>query len=255
MVRIYALVLLFVSSAFFQLTAQNSKVISLNFNKEKIQKTSNINNYQFDYQSNLYNGRLYRFITFEKIPNGALLKILSEKDIQLLEYIPDNTYLASLPQNINKNFLSSLGVINIEDFDLKYKTSHRLDRGNFPKWAYDGQKLSLSVLVFKEIPVEKVISSLESIGVSISHIYKHAKMFDIQLLENKLSTLIDLPFIRFVDLISEPGVPESDDGRNLHRSNAIDNDYNGGLDYDGTGIAIAINDDGYVGPHIDYTGR
>ena len=255
MIKMSLFVLLLVISTCFQLTAQTSQVISLNFNKEKIEKKSNINNYQFDYQSNLYNGRLYRFITFEKIPNVELLKKLSEKDIQLLEYIPNNTYLASLPQNINKQLLFSLGVINIEDFDLKYKTSRRLDRGNFPNWAYDGQYLSLSVLVFKDISIETLIGSIERIGASISHVYKHANMFDIQLLENKLSTLIDLPFIRFVDLISEPGVPESDDGRNLHRSNAIDNDYNGGLDYDGTGIAIAINDDGYVGPHIDYTGR
>ena len=92
MIKMSLFVLLVVISTCFQLTAQTSQVISLNFNKEKIEKKSNINNYQFDYQSNLYNGRLYRFITFEKVPNVELLKKLSDKDIQMLEYIPNNTY-------------------------------------------------------------------------------------------------------------------------------------------------------------------
>ena len=54
---------------------------------------------------------------------------------------------------------------------------------------------------------------------------------------------------------ARPGEPESDDGRNLHRANAIDVDYFGGYDFDGTGVSVAINDDGFAGPHIDFKGR
>ena len=172
-----------------------------------------------------------------------------------MEYVPDNTYLAAIPSNISTNNLNSLGVFSILEFENKYKTSKRLDKGNFPDWAYNGKLLNLSVRIFTTVSFEKSIQNIEAFGATVTLKLAHSHMMNIEIPEKKLNQLVSLPFVRFVDLISEPGKAESDDGRNLHRSNAIDNDYFGGLNYDGDGIAIAINDDGFVGPHIDFTGR
>ena len=237
---------------FFQCLSQE-KIIK--FEKGFTTPTNNLEQYQFNTQNAYYNGFYYRFITFNKIPNQEKLDLITNNGIALFEYVPNNTYLAALPTSINITNLSSLGVYSIQEFEKKHKTSKRVDKGDFPDWAYNNKLLNLSVRIFSNISFENAIQLLENFGAKVTLKLPHTSMVNLEIPEKKLSQLISLPYIRFIDLISEPGKAESDDGRNLHRSNAIDNDYFGGLNYDGDGITIAINDDGFVGPHIDFTGR
>ncbi len=243
---------LLASTFLFQISAQE-KVVK--FSKGHQTVTNTIDQYNFNAQDAYFEGYFFRFITLESVPNQEKLTKFSQNGIQLLEYVPDNTYLAAIPSNISKNNLASLGVFSIIDFDNKYKSSKRLDKRDFPDWAYNGPLLNLSVRTFTTFSFEKSVALLERFGAKVTLKIPHTSMMNIEVSEKKLAALISLPFVRFVDLISEPGKAESDDGRNLHRSNAIDNDYFGGLNYDGNGVTIAINDDGYVGPHIDFTGR
>ena len=71
----------------------------------------------------------------------------------------------------------------------------------------------------------------------------------------KVTTLLNQNYIRLVDLTPEPGKPEHDLSRNMHRSTMAFTKYNGGRKYDGSGVVVVDNDDGIVGPHIDFTGR
>ena len=249
----FRLLLTSIFSIFFlQFTCQE-KVIK--FNKGFKTVSSNIDQYKLNNEAAYFGGYYFRFITFNNIPNQDKLTQINEAGIQLMEYVPDNTYLSAIPNSISVISLNSLGVFSIQEFENRHKTSNRLDKGNFPDWAYKGKLLNLSVRTFTTVSFEKSVQLIETFGAKISLKLPHSHMMNIEISEEKLNQLIALPYIRFIDLISEPGKAESDDGRNLHRSNAIDNDYFGGLNYDGDGIAIAINDDGFVGPHIDFTGR
>jgi len=64
-----------------------------------------------------------------------------------------------------------------------------------------------------------------------------------------------LPFISFIEPIDPTSVPENKSGKTLHRSNYINSPLNNGLHYDGTGVNVMMQDDGTIGPHIDYQGR
>ena len=59
----------------------------------------------------------------------------------------------------------------------------------------------------------------------------------------------------YINTIAAPGEKEDTKGRSLHRSNVINSDYATGRHYNGTGVSIAVADDGFVGPHIDFAGR
>ena len=64
-----------------------------------------------------------------------------------------------------------------------------------------------------------------------------------------------LPFVKYVDAIAANPIPEDNHSRGLHRSINI-NQYDPiGRRFDGSGVSVAVNDDGFVGPHIDFTGR
>ena len=144
---------------------------------------------------------------------------------------------------------------SITPIDYTYKISARLEVDEFPEWAMEGNDLTVSIQYYQDLSPDMVKAELKAMGLGILESMDHAQLLVAQLLPANLEKLVNAPFVRYVDLMSDPGQPESDDGRHLHRSNAIDGDFYGARNYDGTGINIAINDDGPVGPHIDFHGR
>jgi hypothetical protein len=61
--------------------------------------------------------------------------------------------------------------------------------------------------------------------------------------------------IKFIEPIDPPAEPDNYTGTTLHRSTAINNPHPLGRKYDGTGVNVMLQDDGIIGPHIDYEGR
>jgi subtilisin family serine protease len=59
----------------------------------------------------------------------------------------------------------------------------------------------------------------------------------------------------YIEPIDPPSEKENKTGRTLHRSNTINTKYTTGRHYNGEGINIMMQDDGIIGPHIDYQGR
>ncbi len=196
----------------------------------------------------------YRFVQFEQLPTAAQHQQIKQAGIQLLEYIPNNVYIAAIPITFDFATWSKFGIVSIQPIGESHKTSKRL-QGDLPSWAMEGNYVNVSVQYYSTIKASEVQASLLPLGALVQESFEHVQTLNLQVLPAQLAAIKQLACIKFLDLMSEPGQPESDDGRNLHRSNAIDNDYFGGRNYDGTGINIAINDDGFVGPHIDFTGR
>lgn len=217
----------------------------------------NVYDYQFSEveQSAVYNQRIYRFVQFYAIPNATKHQQLKNSGWELLEYIPNKVYIASFPTSTTSQDLQSLGIRSVQAVEAKHKMGKLLAKGAYPAWALEGNYVQLSLRFYQDIDFSRALSSLQQLGVGVQNKLQHANMLEVQVLPEKIDALVNAPFVRFAEVISEPGKPESDDGRNLHRANAIDGDYYGALNYDGTGIAFAINDDGFVGPHIDYKGR
>ena len=97
----YLFALLAITSL-FQISAQE-KVVKFSKGHEKV--TNTIDQYNFNAQDAYFEGYFFRFITLESVPNQEKLTKFSQNGIQLLEYVPDNTYLAAIPSNISKDNL------------------------------------------------------------------------------------------------------------------------------------------------------
>lgn len=205
--------------------------------------------------SSLYQGRYRVFIQFDHLLTLQEQQTLKAAGVKLLEYIPDRVYTVSMPAQLNLTLLQQWGVRSVQPMHGTQKMSARLHRKDYPAWAMEGPYITLSVQYFQDIAPSQAKEALKAQGASINVSLDHVHQAVLQVLPEQIEVLAAQPYIRYVDLMSEPGKPESDDGRHLHRSNAIDGDYYGARNYDGTGITFAINDDGFVGPHIDFKGR
>ena len=67
--------------------------------------------YKLNNEADYFGGYYFRFITFNNIPNQDKLTQINEAGIQLMEYVPDNTYLSAIPNSISVISLNSLEIV------------------------------------------------------------------------------------------------------------------------------------------------
>ena len=206
-------------------------------------------------KTEVFSKRFYKFIQFNNIPNKKELEVINNKGIKLLYYIPTNTYIASVSTKAKDFDFQNLDIRSIQEIGLDHKMSEEVRLENYPLWAIDGTMVELVIKTYSDIDFIRFKQELLSFGVKLDKEFQLSKTFIGKIETSKVKALAGLSCVQYVAAISEVGKAESNDGRNLHRSNAIDVDYFGGRKYNGEGVTVAINDDGFVGPHIDFTGR
>ncbi|MBE0640714.1 MAG: S8 family serine peptidase, partial [Bacteroidales bacterium] len=85
--------------------------------------------------------------------------------------------------------------------------------------------------------------------------YNNDRIRTIRVERNALNTIAALPFISYITAVGPQDEPENYSGKTLHRSNVLSSQYVTGRKYDGSGVNVMLQDDGVIGPHIDYEGR
>ena len=200
-------------------------------------------------------GKYFRLIQFYEIPNSAIQRELKKLGIVLLQYLPNKAYFASIPTDVDFYEFKKLPIRSISKIKTNWKTTKNLRNKNFGDWTFDGKSITLSVFYYKNVSKDFVENTFEKNGFQILTSSDHFPIIKIKVPIHAVDLIAKFPFVSFVDQISEPGKPEGDPSRHLHRSNILDSDFPTGRHYDGTGIRVMVRDDGAVGPHIDFQGR
>ena len=196
-----------------------------------------------------------QILTFRVLPNGTVKEKMAEAGIHLYDYLPENSFYARLP--------SSLGDKKIAEFKIHALTPvsnyMRFDptaQGELPEWSkMDDGRARLVINYFEDISTSKLASDLSSIGAELIYNSTDGKRAHVAIGADDRYDLLQLDYIYYVEIYEGDGVPDNYQARQQHRSNDIAQDYASGLHYDGTGLNVGMQDDGYIGPHIDYQGR
>jgi hypothetical protein len=175
--------------------------------------------------------------------------------IQFLGYIPFQTFYVSIPLNYNLQQLSNNSVRTLLPIALNSKLSQRLREDDIPNYAKKGGTVDLVVQYFKNLTYATASAELLARGCEVISNLESNQLITIRVAESNWKNIARLSFIKFVQPIDDVPVPEDTRGRSLHRSNVINSDIPMGRHYDGSGVSIALADDGFVGPHIDFQGR
>ncbi len=246
------LVLLFVFSLAF---AQNSNDII--FQNETYEMPENIDTFQWNQmpESSILNNGYVGWIQFYETPSQQVQDLFKQNNLQLLEYIPHRTYLFYFPQNTSITLLKNNGVRTIVPVDGRAKLSEKLKSGDYDYWAMDGDNILVTLQYHKNVTDTYAINELERQQIIVKQNYKEHNILDLSIPNNCLETLSNLPFVKWVDLVVAPAVPDDTRGRSLHRANSLDTQMGAGRNYTGEGIGVMVRDDGRVGPHIDFEGR
>ncbi len=211
-----------------------------------------IGNHADDY----FNNRSYKIIQFYRIPNSEDRKKLTQSGVNILDYLPSYAYFVSFPKDYDPTVLADFNVRAILDINPNFKIDPALKEQPYPEWALTKEgKIDIVMQYFKDLEEGMVIEALNNSQIEILTSMEYVDALIIRIDISEIANVAALPFVMYIEPIPSPSVPDDTKGRSLHRSNVIDSDHASGVHYDGTGVSLALGDDGIIGPHIDYKGR
>jgi PKD repeat protein len=201
------------------------------------------------------NGRFYQLLQFYFIPNQEEKAAIAAAGIELLNYIPNNVYTASIPTDLSPEILQELGVRSMLPLSENWKLAPRLEHEDYGDWATDKGEIQLLLTYFSDIDQKDIRAYCTSDRIEVLAGNGQTNVLRVRVSLNRIREVAQLPYVAYLDQVPEPGEPEDTRGASIHRANAIDTRFSGGRQYTGTGIAVQTRDDGAVGPHIDFQGR
>lgn len=203
----------------------------------------------------IVDGAYYRVIHFVSLPDHEEQNRLAANGLELLQYLPQNAYFCRIATQCNVQTLVGNAVDGLSPVQSVFKLSSDLAHKNYPHWALFGDtQIELNALFYTGIDPLSAQQALQSQGAEILGIHA-GKYIEFRVALNALEQIYQLPHFFYFECVSPPEEPENLDGRTNHRSNMLFTDYASGLQYDGSGVTVMMQDDGYIGDHIDYEGR
>jgi hypothetical protein len=200
----------------------------------------------------LFLKKVYLLLQFNKLPDATEKAGLAAAGVHLFDYIPGNTFLAELPQELSLTDLKEFGVNGVFLFPGQLKISAKLQENS----GYDANDPdnTIAVSFFGTLPKGDVLSRLVQAGASIvtSKIQPDRIVF-IRADRSVLLRIAALPFVSYLGLQSlKPTM------LNYNNHEAIGLDALGasaGRNLQGRGVTLGIGDNADPYTHIDFTGR
>ena len=197
----------------------------------------------------------YYFMSFSAIPTIEDRVKIADLGVTFLEYIPNKTYVVNLDEECELSSLNKYGVVSLIPIEGKHKLDPKIQNNIFPEWAINDGKLSIKVLLYKDANISVMQEIFRSKGYRIDDITLQSNSITITINFSELSTITNMSSVWYIEPIDPPSEKENKTARTLGRSNTINTKYASGKHYNGEGINIMMQDDGIIGPHIDYQGR
>lgn len=198
----------------------------------------------------------YYLLQFHSLPTSSQHDQLKKQGIELLNYIPSMAYYVkinsqAMPSGILDGILRFGSPIN-----PLWKTAPSIVNEQYPAWAMIGsQDILVNVIFHQGEEPAPLIANIAEHGWEWIRTEAIGGYITIKIPILEISDLASIEAAAYIEPIGSPPVPDNYTGRTLHRSNMITSPLTSGLHYDGTGVNILLQDDGYIGPHIDYQGR
>ena len=123
-----------------------------------------------DKQLEIVDNIKYYFMLFSEIPSIYKRNKIADLGVKFLEYIPSKTYIVNLDKDCELSDLVNYGVISLSPIEGKHKLDPKIQNNNYPQWAIKDGKLSLKVLLYKDVNTSVIQEIFKSKGYRIDDI-------------------------------------------------------------------------------------
>lgn len=212
----------------------------------------------FNAKASRFQKKTFAVVQFESIPTEETKKLLSASGIELLEYIPNNSYTITLSGNADLNILQQSKARSIFQLAPEQKMETRLSLGILPSSAI---KIAGTIDVWISFPKTfssaDVINDLKKLNFDIlSTQYQLHRILSLRIASNRLKDLAALPYVEYVQ--AAPGGDQilNYNSRYGSRANVLNSSIaNGGKGLNGEGVVVGVGDNADVQTHMDFAGR
>lgn len=203
----------------------------------------------------VFEGYYFRYVQFYEIPSTEQKEAMKQAGMELLMYLPNYTYQAAVKLSFDVNNLKDFGVRSIMEIPALFKYDASFGKGIFPEYSMIGDQIvQVNATYYSLLSDAEVKAELQK-KYTILYQNDFADVVTLNIAVGELDNFSSLAFISGVEAGNIPSEPEEVLNHSLHRTNTLHNDFPGARKYNGTGIKVMLQDDGVIGPHIDYTGR
>lgn len=240
-------------------TAQNQHDYQLHFKNQTF--TPSVNASAFTAlpaiaDDQIFENQFFAILQFYQIPGETERQNLASHGISLLDYIPHYGFFASIQSGFNTSSLANGNIRSVVTITDAIKLSPALFTHELPEHALrESGKIELMVSYFSILASDNVVNALAAKGFEVVHRDDYSKYVHLITNIENIPAIASLPYIVYLEPVYPTPVPDNYTGRTLHRSNTVANDFSTGRHYDGSGVNVMLQDDGVIGPHIDYEGR
>ncbi len=201
-------------------------------------------------------GKFFRIIQFTRIPDHQEKELLKAAGIELMAFLPVNAWFAAIDKTYDHTILGTMPVRAVLPVETRFKMDISISDGPIPPHALrESGKIAVNVGYYPVISPEQAVSLLSEQGLSPVFHDTFGKYFEIVIPVNDIDALAEEPWVMYLEPVAPEPEPENYTGRTQHHGNAIATDMLNGRHYDGSGVQVVLQDDGIIGPHIDYQGR
>jgi len=234
----------------FRLLLKNGPIIpEKNINADKIVELSR--------RMPQTNGKSFFIIQFERIPTETEHKQLQQSGIELLDYVPNNAYTATVTGSLNTVLLEQVKARAIVTLTPEQKMQPSLAAGNYPAWAVkSGGTVDVLISFPKTFSGDEVTKEIRQRNFDIVSTDLVAyRIMGLRVAQNRVAELAGLACVEFV----QP-MPAEDRALNYHsqpdsRATILKSSLPGGRNLQGQGIVIGVGDNNDPQTHIDFTNR
>lgn len=195
----------------------------------------------------------YVLIQFDRLPGNTENAGLRKLGINLFQYLPENTYLATVPKNVNRNLLLNYKTRALYQLEPAFKFAPGLEE-QITQPAFHKKNVFIAVYTFGNLPREEVAQIFREAGAQIAAT-KIAPPNVIFITADAvvLKKIAALPFVAYCSLQQLESVPLNYNNRARHGINSLS--LSTGRNLQGKNVTIGIGDDANITSHIDLEGR
>jgi subtilisin family serine protease len=148
---------------------------------------------------------VYVLLQLNDYVNTSQRNALKNVGVELLTYLPDRAYVASVGAGAHPAELAALGVRHVSAFRPEYKLHPRVTQQNFGAWsALPNSKRVLAVDIMPDVALDEAVRQVESIGGEAGHKFEGAHSILVAIEPEHAADLAALDAVLFVDEAPPP---------------------------------------------------
>jgi hypothetical protein len=222
---------------------------------------SNINQHTIDsinLHGQKWQDKIFIYIQFLKTPGAGERKLLSASGIELLNYLPHYTYLASVHNRLSVQVLKRSNAISIFQLSPSQKLHPALASGFIPQWAQK-QPGTIELLASfpKSLTLEEIQQLLKQKNIEIiDQQFSRYHVIGFRIAKDRLLEIASFSFLEYIEPIPHPDQPLNFSSQAYSAARALSAGSGvGGKDLDGEGVVVGVGDNANIISHIDFSNR